>query len=188
MMNSVKLSKETIPSRDYFTCRKCGVPKRRDEFAPSAFNGRNAAHCKACCAAYQRARRAAGIKPSGRNTRIAKLSPEARARHFRISSMLDSAQSNSRKRGRSYDLDAQYVEQLWQAQHGKCALSGLPLSVERGQYVASLDQIKVAGGYVRGNVRLVCWAVNRGRGELDDADYIELCRQVVRCNDYPERE
>lgn len=71
----------------------------------------------------------------------------------------------------------------------KCALSGLTLDTQQhSQLIASLDRIASELPYTADNVRLLCWAVNRARGTMSDAEYVEVCLAVVRCNDYPARE
>lgn len=187
MKNSVEPSTEAIPSRDH-ACVKCGSVKPLEDYA-AHMHGRNRKHCKSCQAAYQRELRASGYKPSGRNTALAGLPQEARARHTCITRMLNSAAGNARRAGRQMTLTVQDVEALWAAQDGLCALSGLTLGTEQNsQTIASLDRVDVNSGYTRDNVRLLAWAVNRARGTMADAEFVAVCRAVVRCNDYPERE
>lgn len=188
MMNSVELSNETIPSQDHSECVKCGVLKPRDAFAPSEWKYRRK-RCRSCNAQYQRELRASGYKPTGRNKALADLSPEMRARHDCVSRLLNSAQGNARKRTRECTLTHDQIMQLWAKQEGKCALSGLTLDTQQhSQLIASLDRIAPELPYTADNVRLLCWAVNRARGTMTDAEYIEVCLAVVRCNDYPARE
>ena len=78
-------------------------------------------------------------------------------------------------------LDA--LELLWQAQQGRCALTGWPMTMELASGVVptncSLDRIDSDKGYVVGNVQLVCRAANVAKSDLDVAEFVKLCRAVV---------
>jgi len=67
---------------------------------------------------------------------------------------------------------------LWKAQRGICALSGRRLDRS-----AEIDHIipKVRGGSHKiGNLRWVVKDANRAKRDLLDADFIALCRDIVR--------
>lgn len=76
----------------------------------------------------------------------------------------------ARQRKHEFDLDNDYLEDLWARQNGRCAYSGLPMRLfeyrrtEKGvrgiPTDASLDRIDSSRGYVRGNVQFVCVALN----------------------------
>ena len=78
------------------------------------------------------------------------------------------------------------VRRTLDAQDWCCALSGVPFSLRgrtRGAGGTHLgpspDRIRPALGYVPGNVRWVLWALNRGKGEMDDALFVSLCGAVA---------
>lgn len=79
------------------------------------------------------------------------------------------------------------IEELWDiyiAQNGRCALTGEEIgfvSAKRGN--ASLDRIDSKCGYEINNVRWVHRDVNFAKQSLSDADFIELCRKVVKIAD-----
>lgn len=54
--------------------------------------------------------------------------------------------------------------------NGKCAISNIPMTYEfcKGNVMTniSVDQINPKAGYTKDNVQLVCWAVNRMKGEM----------------------
>jgi len=59
------------------------------------------------------------------------------------------------------NLDYDYLINLYEKQHHKCALSGLIMSFEFGNSRSiSIDRIDSSKGYQVGNVQLVCQAFN----------------------------
>lgn len=83
------------------------------------------------------------------------------------------------------DIDVEYLRGLWDAQGGKCALSGITmilppttLAWERrtgDPWKASLDRIDNARGYFRDNVRFVTVIANVARQNFSDADLVKFC-------------
>jgi hypothetical protein len=79
------------------------------------------------------------------------------------------------------------IEGMFRAQGGRCAVSGLPFSMKRyanafvkHPFAPSLDRIKCRSGYKRGNVRLVCTAVNFGLGQWGDEVFRAIAEATVR--------
>lgn len=72
----------------------------------------------------------------------------------------------------AFDLDAAWLKEKLAS--GICELSGLQIErVAPGAYrthpfAPSLDRIEPGLGYVKSNVRLVCFAVNRARSDWGD--------------------
>lgn len=82
-----------------------------------------------------------------------------------------------------------YLMDLWSAQRGLCAVTGIPMTwgavrradVQSQGYgrVVGIDRIDGSVGYVRGNLQLVCSQVNYMRGGLSEDDFLEWCAAVV---------
>jgi hypothetical protein len=92
----------------------------------------------------------------------------------------------AKSRNLPFDLDKDYLWQLYVKQDRLCALSGIPIgfantSVEHthGQTTASLDRIDSSKGYVRGNVQWVHKTINKIKWELDQQHFIHLCSLVA---------
>lgn len=62
---------------------------------------------------------------------------------------------------------------------GKCALSGVDISLDYGGN-ASLDRIDSSLGYIPGNVQWVDGKVNLAKRNMSDAEFIEMCKMVVK--------
>ena len=72
--------------------------------------------------------------------------------------------------------------QLYYATDGFCEYSGRAFDLTKGG-APSCDRIDNSKGYAEGNVAWVRWDCNRGKGEMSRAEYVELCRDVVRFSD-----
>jgi hypothetical protein len=93
----------------------------------------------------------------------------------------------------NFDIDIDYVMNLYLEQNGKCALTGWDLEFVRGGVydngtnprAATIDRIWNSSGYVRGNIQLTCWQPNRVKGSLSNKEFIEMCKNIVNtCNKY----
>jgi len=80
------------------------------------------------------------------------------------------------------------MEEVWDlflAQQGRCALTGIPLKMDpenkrstRGD-TASLDQIDSTKGYIPGNVQWVHMGVNLMKNKFQQDYFVDMCRKVV---------
>ncbi len=92
-----------------------------------------------------------------------------------------------KQRKRDYDVDVQYLKELWESQQGICPLTGWKLilrkhittRIERDKRQASLDCIDSSQGYIKGNVRFIAVIANYARNLFTDDDVIEFCEAVV---------
>lgn len=64
-----------------------------------------------------------------------------------------------------------------------CPKTGIPLVVhkERGKYydTPSVDRIDPKGGYVKGNIQIVCLWYNTAKLNFSEEDVLNLCKKVV---------
>ena len=104
--------------------------------------------------------------------------------------IMDAKYRNKRNPERSFDINADYMYELYIQQNRKCTLTGVALSLDKKTPLTlSIDKIIPENGYVQGNVQWVCWAANRAKGDMSLQNFISMCRSVLRtCNDYPEKE
>ena len=81
------------------------------------------------------------------------------------------------------NLDIDYMMGIYDAQHGRCALSGRKMTYLRGHGKVptniSIDRIDSSKGYVKGNVQLVCCVVNMIKNEWEQDDFVQFCRDIV---------
>ena len=67
-----------------------------------------------------------------------------------------------------FDITPEDLYELWDKQNGLCAYSKQPLTNEVNHLqMASLDRIDSKQGYVKSNIQLLCFAVNKMKQEFD---------------------
>jgi hypothetical protein len=81
----------------------------------------------------------------------------------------------------SRDELAVYIRELVERQGRRCKLSGLPLHFRSksddevdSERLASLDRIDPDGHYERGNLQVVCWFLNRWKGDDTNENFARL--------------
>lgn len=88
---------------------------------------------------------------------------------------------------RVLEIDIDYVLNLYKAQDGKCALTGLKMTHQFNDHFAiSIDRVDSEVGYIPGNVQLVCQAVNLAKRHHSnesiltffDAFFMQRCRDA----------
>ena len=78
------------------------------------------------------------------------------------------------------EVNWEYLFDLWDQQSGLCAYSGLPLSTETNHpHTVSLDRIDSNIGYLRGNLQLVSWSVNKMKQDLNEELFLDLCYRIT---------
>ncbi len=189
---------------DTKTCKTCKVEKSVNEFGPNkGYAGGRLPHCRPCMAAkarehYQRNRervneyKKAQMKAYRRDPEKNEKIKANRRRYWRESDAsekqkghLASLRSNhfflwrARLWSARHSVTVTGLElwRLWKTQKGRCALSGRKLSAH-----AHLDHIVPVsndGAHTIENLRWLDPLVNVARGNLTDAEFVSLCRDVV---------
>lgn len=85
-----------------------------------------------------------------------------------LSHRMSSARGRAKKKGLAFDLDIEFLEQLWEAQGGKCCVSGMTMLTDAvgsnkapGPYALSIDRKDSTKGYTKDNVQLTTGIINR---------------------------
>lgn len=71
---------------------------------------------------------------------------------------------------------------MWEAQQGRCAVSGIPMTWGKGNFYPtsiSIDRIDSNIGYTTENIRLVCYAVNAFKGRWTDEHMFMIALGIV---------
>lgn len=97
--------------------------------------------------------------------------------------ILTHAKAFSKKKNLPFDLDLKYLKQLWIECNGVCPMTGVPMlktsDKVQDPYLVSKDRIIPEKGYVKGNVRLVCWWYNHARNNYGDELTLEMSQRVI---------
>jgi hypothetical protein len=108
------------------------------------------------------------------------------ARQKWLLSLASRTRTGAIKRGIDFDLTLDYAEILFLRQHGRCAVTGIPVHMQRFPdafvkypFAPSIDRILSSGDYTRDNTRLVCAAVNFGMGQWGEELFLTLARYAV---------
>ncbi len=117
------------------------------------------------------------VLPGGKRVRVAPL----------LDRLLRAALMRAKKQSIPFDLCLPDLEQIFIAQRGRCAVTGLPFELGdptkkttfRRPLRMSLDRIAGQKGYVRGNVRLVCVAANYAMNEWGERTFLIIAAAAV---------
>ena len=93
------------------------------------------------------------------------------------------ARERAHKHNIPFDITKEYLMDLWIEQKGLCAISKIPMThVHHSGRVStnvSIDQINPNQGYTKGNVQLVCMAVNQMKSDLTMNELLMYCKAIV---------
>lgn len=86
----------------------------------------------------------------------------------------------SREGNRSnFDLDIEYLQQLYQLQNGLCYISKIKLSLKvHSNFNISIERIDETNGYVKGNIQFICIEFQNGQQQWTPTKFNDFC------NDY----
>ena len=105
----------------------------------------------------------------------------------RISSLTSGAKQRAKSKSVPFNLDRDFMLEIWEEQRGCCALTGRPFNLsyeetlQKGWSVKdapSIDRIEPSLGYTKGNVRFVTYQVNMAKGVYSDEDFLALKRKA----------
>lgn len=111
------------------------------------------------------------------------------ALRYALEESLPRAKTRARIGKLPFDLTPEYVRELMASQNYRCAVSKIPFHLSRSgvrqsatrlPFRPSIDRIEPALGYVQGNVRVLCFAVNMAISDWGDDVFREICRAVAR--------
>lgn len=92
-------------------------------------------------------------------------------------------------RGLEFNISKEYIYNLFIAQGGKCALSGVDITLKRAKTksdktsrTASLDRIDSSKGYTEDNVQWVHITINQMKWDLSQSGFINWCHIIADMN------
>lgn len=97
--------------------------------------------------------------------------------------------NSANHRGIEFNISINLINELYKVQNGKCALSGLNITLPKsdehqstGNYTASLDRIDSLKGYTKDNIQWVHKWVNKMKQNLQEDEFLYLCNCIVDNN------
>lgn len=162
------------------TCTKCKIDKEHTEFHKDRTKLLGiTSYCKECAKAASNLHYRANSE--GRPRRITSYSHEHLTNEERkLLSSLKNLCTKARGRKHEYDLNYEYLKGIYDGQKGRCAYSGLPLSLEANRFdTISLDRINSQIGYLKGNVQLVCSMVNHMKLDYTQEEFVSMCMTIA---------
>ena len=107
----------------------------------------------------------------------------------RLRRLCTGAKTRAKANNLDYNIDADYLMELWEEQEGCCSLSGIKLVLEKGSgvnevhpYTPSIDKIDSKGGYTRGNVRITCYHMNVALNKYGLEGFDKLVQAYIEYN------
>ncbi len=87
------------------------------------------------------------------------------------------------KRGLAFEVTLEEVEHLITQSQMRCALSGIPLTLERGnKHKVSIDRVDSSVGYVLANIQIVSAFVNMMKRDSNEGEFIDIARRIWEQN------
>ncbi len=85
------------------------------------------------------------------------------------------------KRNKLFEIDKEYVLDIYKKQNGRCALSGEILTFHKNNLSSniSIDRIDSLKGYVIGNIQLVCTHVNIMKWDKSTEELLTWCEKII---------
>jgi len=94
------------------------------------------------------------------------------------------AKDRVKKSGFEMKITLEDLQDLWDLQDGKCAISGIQMTYifnnGRTPTNVSLDRINPLEGYTKENIQLVCMATNQMKSDLSMDELLYFCEQISK--------
>ena len=98
-----------------------------------------------------------------------------------LGSIYNGAKRRSRKKGFGFNITKEDIQNLYIEQKGKCAITGIKMTfIANDKYKISLDRIDSSKGYLKNNVQLLCWWVNRCKSNYSKHDLLVFAHGIIR--------
>lgn len=105
----------------------------------------------------------------------------------RIKELLWNVKRRCHDKKLSYDLDSNFLKELWNKQNGLCFYTGLPMSLDHFGYDYNLDKISIDRvdsnlGYIKTNVVLTKWKINKIKNDLSILNFLQTISEIYLFN------
>lgn len=148
-------------------------------------------YCSLSCSGKQNASHLAGRYPfvagSPQHAKALEAAKQKNTKYTGVLKFVAETLKRVRRRDPSHNLTVEYLLDLWDGQHERCAISNIPIQIDAIDYVqmASLDRIDSEKGYVQGNVQYVSCSINFAKSTMSDTRVEQFLRLI--CENYKPR-
>ena len=181
--NQITLERSAeINSLDYlYQCTKCNKLKPNSEYSVSlnkrvenSLGRAFVSQCKSCRANYNSSRKVLD--------RRKELAPIQRNKH-RLNVIFWSSKQNAKKRNLEHSIDLEYIKELFEIQKGLCYYTGKEMfsdtrEKENNENSVSLDRFDSSKGYIKGNIVLCRWVINRMKNDINFKDFLQIISEI----------
>ena len=105
---------------------------------------------------------------------------------WRLNRLVAMARNRAKSKGLDFNIDSEYVVQLWEDNFGCCALTGINFDLnftnKKGQVnpnTVSIDRINPQLGYIKGNIRLITYHMNVALSEYGIEQFEILAKSYL---------
>jgi len=105
---------------------------------------------------------------------------------WRLSKLVSMAKNRSNTKNLKFNIDKEYIIDLWEENLGCCALTGQPFDLtswgEKGQVnpqTPSIDRIIPKKGYTKGNIRLITYHMNISLSDFGTEEFERLAKAYL---------
>jgi hypothetical protein len=174
------------PYIEFRVCSTCQEKKHRSEFGKDRYDKYGIrCICLSCTRIRNRKNYVKYDRPGEEDSRSRLYKATVNGR---LVSLLGNAKRRAKLKGLDYDLDLQWLLNLYQIQNGSCVLTGLPFSFEFNKefkrqfmpFSPSLDRIDSSKGYTKENTRLVCTAINIAMNHYGEKTFAEVATAYLQ--------
>tara|TARA_B100002051_G_scaffold259057_1_gene278105 strand:+ start:169 stop:831 length:663 start_codon:yes stop_codon:yes gene_type:complete len=107
-------------------------------------------------------------------------------RQYFWSEKLRSMKHTCKKKRLKFDLDIEYLDNLWVKQSGKCNLTNVKLKIgenrgkgyKRDSTMISFDRINNSSGYVKGNIQIISEQINYMKANFSNEEFLSICEKI----------
>jgi hypothetical protein len=105
-------------------------------------------------------------------------------KHSSYKNYISTLLNHSSKRRKEFNIDIQYLIDLYESQNGLCNISGVKMTYDHGKKATniSIDRINNNIGYVKGNIQLTCYIANIMKSTFSIIDFMDFCEKIVNYN------
>ncbi len=80
-----------------------------------------------------------------------------------------------RNRQLKFEITLDDLVEIWETQYGRCAISNYPMETSfNSLFSVSVDRIDSSKGYIKGNIQLVCQAINFAKNQYTNEEMIRF--------------